>query len=110
MSPTTRSQPLSIASTIVWWEVRRLLYNAIMAVMGIISLGICAITIPLIYVLIALGLNALYTLSWIIELAIIRQLKSERAPRIYAPLFFWSFLVFSAISVLAFSISMLIRF
>jgi hypothetical protein len=109
MNLITRYLPLSVTGTILWWEKRRLLYNDVMILVGIVSLCICAITIPIFYILIGLGLNVLYTLSWIIEIAIIRQMKSERASQIYAPAFFSSYLILSAISVVAFSFSLLMR-
>lgn len=53
---------------ILWWEIRRILYNVIMLLAGCLSFCIGYVTIPLIYLVIGLGLNILYTLSWIVEI------------------------------------------
>jgi hypothetical protein len=79
-----------------------------MIVVGLMSLAICAVTIPALYILIGLVLNALYTLSWIFEITIIRHIRSEKATRIYALAFFWAFLAASAIAVLGFSLRLLL--
>ena len=47
----------SIFEILIWWEKRRILYNTIMFVVGILSFFIGYISIPIIYILFAINLN-----------------------------------------------------
>lgn len=60
-----------------WWEIRRVPYNIILAVVGYLSFYIGAVTIPLIYVLIGVMLNILYSVLWVIDIAIQRKLRQK---------------------------------
>ena len=55
---------------VLWWESRRLWYNLLMIVFGLLSFMISFITIPAYYILIGLSLNLYYTLGWILEIPI----------------------------------------
>jgi len=84
-----------------WWELRRLLYNGIMAIVGLFSMAICAVNIPFIYALVALFLNLFYTLGWIIELGFINRKTDESIRLNYPRQFFLKYLTFSVLFVFA---------
>jgi hypothetical protein len=54
--------------TIVWWELRRIPYNIMMACIGVLSLILGLVTTPLFYLLIGLGLNIYFTQGWMHEI------------------------------------------
>ncbi|HET8657201.1 MAG TPA: hypothetical protein VFL93_16865 [Longimicrobiaceae bacterium] len=102
--PDLRRTPLSLLK---WWESRRLLYNEVVGVTGLFSLGVVValgtlpphpahfeprflLVGPLVY---ALAANLLYCLGWTSEL-VARWLWRERAPRM-GPLLFRQGLIFS---------------
>lgn len=64
-------------SIILWWEIRRIPYNLIMFGIGYLSFYISYVTIPLVYILIGLWLNIIYTLGWVIEIIIIKNLNKN---------------------------------
>lgn len=86
-------------SIILWWELRRFLYNGIMVVAGLLSFVICAVNIPLIYLVIGLFLNAIYTLGWIVELVYIRNQSNENKKLMYPKNAFMVYLVLSICGV-----------
>lgn len=90
----------SIFQIIAWWEKRRIIYNTIMFVVGILSFFIGYITIPIIYILFAINLNILYTFSWIIEIAIFKHLNSDKSTKQYVKWFSILFYIYSIIAVL----------
>jgi len=89
---------------ILWWEIRRIPYNIIMYFVGLLSFYIGYITIPLIYIMIALGLNVIYTFGWIIELLFVSKLKNENRKIKYPQHTFISYLTLSALFVLGVAI------
>ena len=80
---------------ILWWEIRRIPYNLIMYFAGLLSFYVGYISIPLIYILMGLAFNVIYTFGWIIELSIIK--KYEDAEQIKCPTIYFHW-VFSFIS------------
>lgn len=84
---------------ILWWELRRLLYNAIMLCIGFLSLALCSISIPIVYLAIGAFLNVLYTLGWVIELVYIRNQRCEIRKTTYPKHAFLAYLIFSIIIV-----------
>lgn len=95
---------------ILWWEIRRIPYNIIMYFIGLVSFYIGYVTIPLIYLLIGLGLNVIYTLGWVVELLFINRLKDKNKKINYPPYTFLSYLTFSALIVLGIATMLLIGF
>jgi hypothetical protein len=94
---------------VLWWEIRRIPYNIIMFFMGVLSFYICFVTIPLIYVVVGLGLNVLYTFGWIIELLFINRQSDKKIKLKYPKYSFISYLTLSAFFVLGISIFFLIK-
>jgi hypothetical protein len=94
---------------ILWWEIRRIPYNIIMYFIGLLSFQIGYVTIPLVYIIIGLGLNVLYTLGWIIELLFINRLKDKDRKIKYPRYAFLSYLTFSTLIVFAIPILLLIK-
>lgn len=102
-------EPRRWRSIIAWWEFRRIAYNAIMLVVGVISLFIFGLLdylysrahpgalddwVPLLSIMVAaFGANLFYTGGWISEL-IARALWRERA-RNYGPIMLSLGLLFS---------------
>lgn len=62
---------------ILWWEIRRILYNLLMCLLGFASFFIGYVNIPLVYLVIGFGMNVVYTLGWVIEL-ILKPYMSEQ--------------------------------
>ena len=95
---------VSIPARIIWWEKQRIAYNLIMAAVGFVSFFIGYISIPLVYILIAINLNILFTASWILEILFIIPFSSENVMKKYT----WSFMIifycYSIIGVLFFSL------
>jgi hypothetical protein len=56
---------------ILWWEIRRVPYNIIIYIVGFLSSYISYVTIPIVYLMIGISLNVIYTLGWIIELTFV---------------------------------------
>jgi len=80
---------------ILWWEIRRVAYNIIMIGVGYLSFYIAYVTIPLVYLVIGLGLNIIYTLGWIIELLFIKNAKNESIKIKYPYYAFLTYLITS---------------
>ena len=93
---------------ILWWEIRRIPYNIIMYLIGMLSFYICFVTIPLIYIIIGIALNIIYTLGWIIELIGFRKWNNEKKAK-YSKYLFYGYIVFSAIAILGFATFLLWR-
>lgn len=92
---------------ILWWEIRRIPYNVIMYFAGLLSFYISYISIPLIYILIGLAFNVIYTLGWIIELLIVQ--KDENNERIkYRRNVFLGYLALSVLFVFGIALLLLI--
>ena len=87
---------------ILWWELRRLLYNLILVAVGVIGLFIVHISISLVYLLIGVMLNLVYTLGWLGELLIVRKLLSEQTQRAYPKRFFLIYLLGSILLFVVF--------
>jgi uncharacterized membrane protein len=95
---------------ILWWELRRLPYNLIMAVVGLLSMAIMHVTIPLIYMVMAVSLNVLYTSGWLLEL-LVRSVVQRPAWQLrVAPIAWVVYLVLSALVPLSFTASLLISY
>jgi hypothetical protein len=94
---------------VLWWEVRRLPYNVIMYFVGVLSFYIGYITIPLIYLLIGLALNVIYTFGWIIELLFISRLQNESKRITYPRNSFIWYLILSSVFVVGIPILLLLQ-
>jgi hypothetical protein len=90
--------------TIGWWELNRIIYNILMFLVGILSFFIGYVTIPVIYVIIGLSLNILFTTSWILELIFIRPLKSDIITKKYTKIFVLVFYGYSTVAILLYSV------
>lgn len=86
-----------------WWEIMRIPYNVIMFLFGIGSLMIGSINIPLIYILIGLGLNLIYTIFGIGEVLSVKQNNSKDVKK-YRKIYFIGYLLFSILSIYALAI------
>ncbi len=93
---------------ILWWELRRIPYNVIMYFVGLLSFYICYVTIPLIYLLIGLGLNVIYTLFWMIELLAIKGKNNDRIKMNYPKYAFLAYFIFSVILVFGFALYLML--
>jgi hypothetical protein len=91
---------------ILWWEIRRIPYNIIMFIVGMLSFYIGYVTIPLVYALLALALNVVYTFGWIVELLVICRLKYEKRTK-YPQYTFIGYLLLSALMVFGIAISLI---
>ncbi len=94
---------------ILWWEIRRIPYNIIMYFIGLLSFYICFVTIPLVYLVIGLFLNILYTLGWVVELIYINRQKNEIKKLNYPKYGFIIYLVLSILFVLGIAVFLLLR-
>ena len=61
---------------ILWWEIIRIPFNIILAFAGMLSFYVAFVSIPLVYIFIGLLMNFLFCLSWIVELACWRFVKT----------------------------------
>ncbi len=84
------------------WELLRLLYNIIMLFVGVASILIANITIPLIYVIIGVLFNLGFSFLWIFDLIIIKIFN-----RNYIRIIFIFYLLISIALVLGFSFHVL---
>jgi len=83
---------------LLWWEIMRIPYNCIMFLFGIGSLMISAVNIPIIYILIGLGLNVIYTIFGIGEVLSTKIISSKDIIT-YRKEFFIGYLIFSIVSI-----------
>jgi hypothetical protein len=74
---------------------------------GLASFYVGYVTIPLIYLIIGLVLNAGYTLGWIAELALIKH-ANESTRLKYPRIAFFSYLAFSVVIVFGFAFLLLL--
>jgi hypothetical protein len=88
---------------ILWWELRRIPYNIAMYLVGLASFYIGYVTLPLLYIIIGLLLNAGFTICWIAEL-IVRKRIDEQSRIKYSSKTFISYLLFSTVIILGFSL------
>jgi hypothetical protein len=94
----------SIASSIAWWEVNRLVFNLYMLIVGFCSFFIGYVNIPIVYIFIVLTFNLIFTLSWIIELLVIQGYDSDQLTNTYTKIFIMVFYGFSGVSLLLYPI------
>jgi hypothetical protein len=94
---------------ILWWEIRRIPYNIVMGFIGYLSFYIGYVTIPLVYLVIGLALNILYTFGWMIELLFINRGKNENRKLKYPKFAFVSYLILSSLFVFGIATLLLIR-
>lgn len=94
---------------ILWWEIRRIPYNIIMCAVGLLSFYIAYVTIPLVYIVIGLGLNVIYTFGWMIELLFISSVNNGNSKVRYPRYMFLWYLIFSALFVFGIAILLLLR-
>lgn len=87
--------------TIIWWETRRIFYNIVMIGSGYLRFYIGYVSIPLVYLVIGLGLNAVYTFGWLVEILPVKNLGSERLRTLYPNRAFIAYLIMSILFVLA---------
>lgn len=105
---TVGPEPRTWWRIILWWELRRTPYNLIMAVVGLLSMAIMAVNIPLVYTMMAFGLNVLYTGGWLTEL-LLRGLTQRPAwRRQFAARAWLTYLLLSALVPLGFTASLLL--
>jgi len=93
---------------ILWWEIRRILYNISMYFVGVLSFYICYVTVPFIYVLIGFLLNIFYTFGWISELIFIHTQSNEELKLKYPKYAFLTSLLLSSLFVLGIAIFILL--
>lgn len=86
-----------------WWEYRRLFYNIIMAICGYLSLKIAYVSIPLFYILIGITLNILYSVMWLIDVALHKHSEKSNSGSL-----FLLYMCLSMLSVLGFSFYLLL--
>jgi hypothetical protein len=89
---------------ILWWEVRRIVYNILMYFTGLLSFQIAFITIPLIYIVIGLALNVFYTFGWVLELMLSKGFSSSKVTGKFSRYAFFLYLIASMIFVLGLAI------
>jgi hypothetical protein len=82
-----------------WWEIRRLPYNILVFLVGLISIQIAYISIPLIYILVGLGLNILYCFGWIIDLNLTMTDKAMEINKNHSRRLFLIYLTFSLVVI-----------
>jgi hypothetical protein len=96
------SEALGTKQVILWWEDRRLVYNLILLVVGVVSIvrfeyilspmiprgedAIESMALALFVVLYAVGANLCYTLGWVIEL--IMRKRATETSRVYGRFLF----------------------
>jgi len=79
---------------LLWWEIMRVPYNLFMLLFGIGSLMIAALSIPILYILIGLGFNLVYSAFGIIEIFSVESDNPKEIKRDRKRLFF-GYLLFS---------------
>jgi hypothetical protein len=89
---------------ILWWELARIPYNIIMVFAGLGSFYIAYATIPLLYIVIGLLFNCVFTLGWVIELSSQRNLNTFNSRKKFRVYFFFGYLILSIL--LTFSLSL----
>ena len=97
-----RRKKLTDRGIIVWWERRRLLFNLVLLAACLVSFFVGTIVIPIVYVMVVLSLNVLFTLSWIIEYSVIKRFKSETLNKRYVLCFFYGLSLYSILSIMLF--------
>lgn len=102
-------EPRAWYQVILWWELRRIPYNLIMAGVGLLSMAVMAVNIPFVYVLMAVGLNVLYTGGWLLEL-LGRALTRHPVRRRFGPYAWLLYLLFSVLVPLGFAASLLLPY
>ncbi len=92
---------------VLWWELRRVLYNIFLIlvilcslyIMGLdfleIEMGTGEYFIFLIIIGLALALNLLYTFGWVLEL--FRKRNLTFAPKLFKYIFFLSFILYACL-------------
>ncbi|CAN5704743.1 hypothetical protein BH11BAC3_BH11BAC3_25770 [soil metagenome] len=83
---------------ILWWELRRILYNTAMYFIGLLSFYISYVTIPLVYLAIGLVLNIFYTFGWMTELLFGYKMTVQQQMK-FPGVAFLTFLILSALLV-----------
>lgn len=94
----------TILDVMVWWELKRVLYNLIILFFGMLSLEIMSLTIelelgediiePIVIIGFAILSNCCYTLGWLTEIVI------ENNSKDYGPIMFKRGLLFSIVIVI----------
>lgn len=79
-----------------------------MYLVGLLSFYIGYVTIPLVYLVIGLALNVIYTLGWVIELLVINRLKNQSTKLSYPRYAYISYLTLTALFILGIAVMLLI--
>lgn len=87
--------------TVLWWEIYRIFYNGLMLIIGIVSIAVAAINIPILYILMAFALNLVYCLLWIIELSDKKELIKKNKIKSFR---IKSFVIYLIVSIICVSI------
>ena len=105
---------------ILWWERRRIFYNVVMLVAGIVTMALAILlkeiqvselinVFPVILIF-ALSANLFYTLGWITEIVGRRMMPDKEFLKKAAPVLFISGLCLSVFFTLAIDIAIVIAF
>jgi len=65
------------------WELLRVIYNLVMIIAGGISVALASVTIPLVYLVIGVGLNIVYSFLWVVDLSIINKNGKSKSKTIF---------------------------
>lgn len=79
-------------------------YNIIMSLIGLSSFFICFVNIPLVYLVVALGLNVFYTFLYGFELLFIKRFASDDVRMNYPKFSFIAYLILSMLLVVGMAV------
>jgi amino acid transporter len=89
---------------VIWWEIRRIPYNIILLVSGLLSFLIAYVSIPVIYTLTGLALNLIYCLVYVFDVVLTKTKKKNLSKKL-----FLIYLIISITTIFGLSIMFLIR-
>ena len=68
---------------LAYWELRRILYNVLMTLGGLLGMVVLYVNIPSLYFLIGILFNVGYSFLWFIDLYFLHRKKTDRGGKIF---------------------------
>jgi hypothetical protein len=104
MDAGTNVSKIKWYEVILWWELMRIPYNAVMALVGYASFYIAFVTIPLVYIALGILFNLFFTLGWVSELTLQSSWTDPLSRRKFRIYFGLGYLLFSIVITFSFSL------
>lgn len=99
-----RKREFTNLETISWWEVLRILFNIALLIILFASFYISYINIPLVYIIILINVNLLFTLGETFDLFFLKRITNMKFKRLFPKYFILTYFSICTIYILQIAI------